>query len=100
MQERSESLLFEKVVTVLGAKRIDFEKDGDVVSGVQVWYYTESENESDVVGCIPTKLWLKDVKMFDTFLNRKYPCEARLVFDIDISKNKLIPKNVDFDYSA
>lgn len=95
--KRSESKMFEKVVTVLGAKRLDFDNAGDVVRGVQVWYYTDPVSEIDIVGCIPAKAWLKDIKSFDVFLNRQYPCEARVVFDIDISKNKLIPKVFDFD---
>lgn len=91
-------MMFDKVVTVLGAKRLDFDNSGDVVRGVQVWYYTDAVNETDIVGCIPAKAWLKDIKSYEVFLNREYPCQARVVFDIDISKNKLIPKVFDFDY--
>ncbi len=85
-----------KQVTVLGAKRLDFENNGDKIQGVSVFYYADALNEPNQVGCIPAKAWMP-LDSFPNFEKRSYPVDALCSLDVDMAKGKLVPKSFDFN---
>ena len=85
-----------KDVIVLGAKKLDFQNGADSVRGTQVWYHdVQTENTDEIKGLIPKKAWLP-LEQFPVFANRNYPLKASIELDVDLNKNKLIPKEFLF----
>ena len=63
-------------VMVLGAKRLDFDNNGDVIKGTQVFYHgLVATNENDIKGFIPSKAWLP-IEKFGQLQNAVFPFEA------------------------
>lgn len=88
-----------KEILVLGAKKLDFMNGNDAVKGTQVWYQDlEQENTEEIKGFIPKKAWLP-LDKFPQFGNKAYPLKATIEFDIDLNKNKLLPKDFTFQHA-
>jgi len=82
-------------VTLIGAKKLDFESNGQRVQGVKVHYLSDESNANDEVGRIPSSVFLP-IDRWAEFASKKYPLNVMAVIKVEMTGSKLRARIVGF----